>query len=329
MISGRGLGITGGTLDKLDAIPGFRTQLDLHEFRLQTELIGCAMSGATADLAPADRKLYALRDVTGTVESIPLITASILSKKLAESLDALVLDVKFGSGAFMATIPQALQLAESLVRVAAEFGVRTTALLTDMNQPLGRAVGNAVEVHESVEVLQGGGPYDVRRLTCELGAELLLSTGQAVQREAALARLEDLLASGAAYEKFAQLVSAQGGCLPAAKVAPGTELCALQSGWVYGIDGRALGAAVIELGGGRKIVTDSVDPSVGLEMCVRVGDHVDLGQPLLRILGKSRDADRVRVALENAINIRVSDTAPPPLPLITHRVTRESTMPWT
>ncbi|MGC3966115.1 MAG: thymidine phosphorylase [Pirellulales bacterium] len=202
MISGRGLGATGGTLDKLEAIPGFRTDLNLEEIRAVTRAVGCVITGATADLVPADRKLYALRDVTATVASIPLITASIMSKKLAEGLRALVLDVKFGSGAFMKTADEARRLARSMVAVGRKMGVATTALLTDMNQPLGRMAGNAVEVDESIDVLQGGGPQDLIDLTLALGAELLVATGRAADHEAAVTTQRARLSDGTAYEKF-------------------------------------------------------------------------------------------------------------------------------
>ncbi|MCA9152338.1 MAG: thymidine phosphorylase, partial [Planctomycetales bacterium] len=259
-------------------------------------------------------------DVTGTVESIPLITASILSKKLAESLDALVLDVKFGSGAFMSTLPAARALAESLVRVANEFGVRTSALLTDMNQPLGRMVGNAVEVHESVDVLRGVGPADVRRLTCELGAELLMAVHQSDTRAAALRRLENALDNGSAFEKFERMVAAQGGRLPAMSAAPAYDVVAQQAGWVTEIAGRELGLAIIELGGGRKLASDEIDASVGIEMLVRVGEYVERDQPLLRVFASMQSgAELVSSRLGRAIQISADNTPPQPLELIVDR----------
>lgn len=210
MLSGRGLGATGGTLDKLEAIPGFRTDLSLTEIQSLTQQVGCVITGASQELAPADRKLYALRDVTGTVPSIPLITASIMSKKLAESLDALVLDVKFGSGAFMKTKERATELAHSLVRTGERMGVKTTALLTDMNQPLGQMSGNAIEVLESIATLRGEGPSDVRELTVELAATLLVSTGRHSDLPAARITAESKLDDGSAFAKFEQMVAAQG-----------------------------------------------------------------------------------------------------------------------
>jgi pyrimidine-nucleoside phosphorylase/thymidine phosphorylase len=316
MISGRALGITGGTLDKLEAIPGFRTDLTLAEIQSQTERLGCVMCGATAELAPADRKLYALRDVTATVESIPLITASILSKKLAESLDSLVLDVKFGSGAFMRDIGRARQLAETLVGVSRQMGVKSAALLTDMNQPLGRMVGNAVEVHEAVAVLQGDGPADVRELVCALGAELLVAERLAADRVAADSRLQTLLDNGQAYERFAGMVAAQHGRLPAVAAAAAHDVLAPHAGYVVSIDGRLLGQAVIQLGGGRKLMTDRVDPAVGLEMQVRLGQRVERGEPVVRMFARPGSASAVEALVRQAITVEpaaTAESAAPPL----------------
>ena len=309
MLSGRGLGATGGTLDKLEAIRGFRTNLSLDEITRLTLSIGCVITGASAELAPADRKLYALRDVTATVPSIPLITGSIMSKKLAESLDALVLDVKFGSGAFMKTREQATQLAHSLVNTGKRMGVRTTALLTDMNQPLGRMCGNAVEVLESIDVLKGGGPSDVRLLTIELCAELLISAGIDQTLEDARRRCETLLDNGAAFERYCRMVKAQGGDPEAALlIAPASDLVADQDGIVSSIDTEAIGLAIIALGGGRKKMGDPIDHSVGLEMLVRLGDRVQTGTPLVRIFSKS--PEQVTSAIRDAIQIRDAGIAP-------------------
>ncbi len=302
MLSGRGLGATGGTLDKLEAIPGFRTNLSLEEITRLTQTVGCIITGASQELAPADRKLYALRDVTATVPSIPLITGSIMSKKLAASLNALVLDVKFGSGAFMKTREQATQLAHSLVDTGNRMGVRTTALLTDMNQPLGRMCGNAVEVLESVDVLQGGGPEYVRRLTIELCAELLLSVGIHDNIDSARQRCATLLDNGAAFDRWCRMVRAQGGD-PDARldVAPASELTADRAGVVSAIDTESLGLAIIELGGGRRQMGERIDHSIGLEMLVRLGDPVDVGTPLIRIFSKHPEA--VTVSIRKAITI--------------------------
>jgi pyrimidine-nucleoside phosphorylase len=316
MLSGRGLGATGGTLDKLESIPGFRTDLSLEEITEQTQMLGCVITGASAELAPADRRLYALRDVTATVPSIPLITASIMSKKLAESPDALVLDVKFGSGAFMKTFEQARLLAESLVSTGVAGGVKTTALLTDMNQPLGRLCGNAVEVQESIDVLQCGGPTDTRELTIQLGVELLLLTGISKTRDDAVRLLESRLRDGSAYERFCRMVTGQGGNPGATlKVAPGTEICSLTAGVVASIDTEALGLAIIAMGGGRRKMGDPVDHSVGLEMLIRLGDPVEVGQPLVRIFNRNPESivPRIRSA------IRISDTGSA-LPLIRERI---------
>ena len=316
MVSGRGLGATGGTLDKLEAIPGCRTDLVLTEITQLTQSVGCVITGASVELAPADRKLYALRDVTATVPSIPLITASIMSKKLAESLDALVLDVKFGSGAFMKTRKQATELAHSLVSTGQRMGVRTTALLTDMNQPLGRMCGNAVEVLEAIDVLQGGGPDDVRQLTIELCAELLISTNVDLDLVAARERCATLLDNGKAWERFRRMVQAQGGNPEAVlSVAPASDLLADRDGVISAIDAEALGIAIITLGGGRRKMSDQIDHSVGIEMLVRVGETVSAGTPLLRIL--SMRPEVVTAMIRRAITISDQGEA---LPLIVERI---------
>ncbi len=287
MLSGRGLGPTGGTLDKLESIPGFRTSLSICEIQRLTQDVGCVITGTTQELAPADRRLYAIRDVTATVPSIPLITSSILSKKLAESLRGLVLDVKFGSGAFMKTPEAARELARSLISVCSALGTPATALLTSMNQPLGRMCGNALEVQECLDVLSGHGPVDVRQLTLALAAELLLLTGRSSNRQEALDTAASPLDSGAAMERFQRMVHAQGGRLeelPHATTA--VDFCARQSGWVNAIDTEQLGLALIELRAGRRRLEDTLDHSAGLEMLVRPGDQVDAGQPLLRVFSK-------------------------------------------
>lgn len=316
MLSGRGLGATGGTLDKLEAIPGFRTDLSLSEIHTLTQQVGCVITGASQELAPADRKLYALRDVTGTVPSVPLITASIMSKKLAESLDALVLDVKFGSGAFMKTKALATQLADSLVQTGQRMGVATTAFLTDMNQPLGQMCGNAIEVQESIETLQGRGPADVRELTVTLATELLASSG--IETNVAMGRqwVESKLADGSAFEKFEQMVVAQGG-QPDAKlpVAPNSQVLAKQSGVVAAVDTEQLGLAVISMGGGRRQMNDAIDHSVGLRILVRLGDRVEAGQPLVELFAKSPEQPAGLV--QAAITISDSGDA---VPLIQDRI---------
>jgi pyrimidine-nucleoside phosphorylase len=319
MISGRGLGATGGTLDKLEAIPGFRTNLSMDEFRELCQRVGCVISGATADLVPADRKLYALRDVTATVPSIPLITASIMSKKLAEGLDALVLDVKWGTGAFMKTAERARELAISLVTTGKRMGVATTALVTDMNQPLGRMAGNAVEVNESVDALEGRGPADLMEKTLALGAELLVSAGVATSTDAGRTKLQQTIDSGAAREKFAEMVRAQGGDLDAPRpVAPASELTAMRAGYVTAIDAEELGRAIIAMGGGRQQLGDKLDHSTGIEMLVRLGDKVDVGQPSVRVFAKPDVAAKVKPMLLAAVQI--ADHMPPANPLILDRL---------
>ncbi len=319
MISGRGLGATGGTLDKLEAIPGFRTNLSMDEMRDVMERIGCVISGATVDLVPADRKLYALRDVTATVPSISLITASIMSKKLAEGLDALVLDVKFGSGAFMKTAELACELAVSMVNTGKRMNVSTTALLTDMNQPLGRMVGNAVEVNESVAALEGQGPADLMEVTLALGAELLVSTKKADSIEAARQQLQHTIDSGTAREKFAEMVAAQGGNLDAPRlVAPNSPVTTNRAGYIAAMDTEKLGQAVIAMRGGRKQLGDVLDLSTGFEMLVRLGERVEVGQPLAAQFAHADVADEGRQLLLSAIEIA---EAPPTVgPLILERI---------
>ena len=319
MISGRGLGPTGGTLDKLESIPGLRTNLSTDEIRKLTEQVGCVITGATSDLVPADRKLYALRDVTATVPSIPLITASILSKKLAEGLDALVLDVKFGSGAFMKTIDRARELATSLVQVGAELGLKVTALLSDMNQPLGRAVGNAVEVQEALEALEGNGPADLMEIVFSLGTELLLATHKVSDSESARRMLQDRIDSGHARERFDRMIVAQGGDPRAALDIAGESVVeADHDGYVSAMETAQIGQVIIELGGGRRRKEDTIDPSVGIRMLVRLGDHVHVGQPLVRVYSRDGSAESARTLLLAAI--RITDRSPPATPLIPERI---------
>ncbi len=281
MISGRGLGITGGTLDKLESIPGFNVNLSEDATLRQLEMIGVAMIGQTADICPADKKLYALRDVTGTVPSQPLITASIMSKKLAESLDRLVLDVKFGSGAFMKTYAEAEQLAAGLIAVGREMGVQMRHLLSPMDEPLGAGVGNALEVIEAVEILQGRGPADTIALTLDL-AEQVATTDRAT--------LGRWLQDGTAWRKFVAMVEAQGGDSTALERLAGMhrapvihELTAPHAGTVTRIDAGTIGRACVALGGGRAKASDAVDFAVGFDRIRKVGDAVAAGEALLRI----------------------------------------------
>ncbi len=284
MISGRGLGITGGTLDKLESIAGYRTELSADEFRSIVNWNGCSIASATAKIAPADKRLYALRDVTGTVPSIPLIVASILSKKVAEGIDALVLDVKWGSGAFMTTLDLAQALAKELVNVGNQLGVNTSAMITDMNQPLGRMIGNAVEIDESVDILKGEGPADVTELTLQLGAQLLVQAGTQSDTKSALRQLQETIDSGAALERLTQMVKNHGGDLTAARARGASrDVLANESGKVARIHNDRLGLAVIEMGGGRKKLGDQLDHSTGIECLVRLGDSVESGQAVARV----------------------------------------------
>lgn len=304
MLSGRGLGATGGTLDKLEAIPGYRTNLEMDEIGRVVERVGCVITGASKELAPADRKLYALRDVTATVPSIPLITASIMSKKLAEGLNALVLDVKWGSGAFMKSAENARALADSLVSTGERMNVKTVAHVTDMNQPLGRMCGNALEVNESIDTLQGKGPADLWEVTELLAVELLLLTKRAANHAAAKELIQGNIASGRAMQKFGEMVAAQGGDLDQPRpLAPTSEVVSERAGTVAAMDTEQLGLAIIELGGGRKVLSDKIDFSTGLEMLVRLGDRVERGQPLVRMFAHSKQQALAAKMVHEAIRI--------------------------
>ncbi len=334
MMSGRGLGHTGGTLDKLESIPGFRTDLTLARATKQLETLGCALIGQTSEIAPADRKLYALRDATSTVESIPLISASIMSKKLAEGLTGLVLDVKCGSGAFLPELDRGLQLAQTMIALGADHGCPVVALLTAMDRPLGRACGNAIEVEESIAALRGEGPADLMTVTYALGAEMLVLGGAAKDRNEARRRMEVAISSGRAARKFQEIIEAQGGN-PAVVDDPGllpqAAECELylapRGGVVAQVEPRAIGRGITTLGGGRTRVEDTVDPTVGFVITARPGDVVRAGEPLATIF--ARDAAGVasgRATLLEAI--RLADDADPPLPLISHRVTEAGVELW-
>lgn len=319
MISGRGLGITGGTLDKLDSIPGYQTSVPVEKFRNILERVGCSIIGQTDRLAPADRKLYALRDVTGTVPSIPLITASILSKKLAEGAETLVFDVKWGSGAFMKTPEQARALAESLVNGARGAGRKATALVNDMNQPIGAAVGNALEIRESVEVLQGRGPASTLRLVLDLAVPMLTLSGVAADEAAARALLAEKLASGAALEVFARMVEAHGGnpriaespeaVLPAAACVvdvPAPPETA-DTPVIASIDAETVGRLVLLLGGGRRAVTDAIDYAVGADRILAAGTRVAPGDSLLRLHARSKqEAEELQTMALSAFRFKAS-----------------------
>lgn len=328
MISGRGLGHTGGTLDKIEAIPGVQTGLEEARLRHIVDRTGCVIAGATADLAPADRRLYAIRDVTATVESIDLITASILSKKLAAGLEGLVLDVKLGTGAFMKDQAAAMALARSLVDTANAAGCQSSALITDMNQPLAPAAGNALEVAEAMRVLTGQATGHLASLSAALGGVALAGAGLSETVEAGARHVARAITDGRAAECFGRMVALMGGpvrfvdtwqrFLPEATVI--RELAADRGGYVSGIDAEALGHAVIDLGGGRRVETDAIDPAVGLSQIVRLGEKVDPGAPLLRIHAtRTGQADGVEHRLRAAIHL--SDTAPDLPPLIHDRIT--------
>ena len=267
--------------------------------------MGCVITAATSEIAPADKRLYALRDVTGTVPSIPLITASILSKKLAEGLDALVLDVKWGNGAFMKSLAEAQLLAKTLVQTAKQLGVKTRALLTDMNRPLGRLIGNAVEVDESVEVLQGGGPADVLELTERFAAELMVMCGLAPTIAAGRERARDSIESGRALKQLVAMVKAQGGNLAADRPrAPAVPVLASQAGFICEINSDRLGLAVIQMGGGRQVVGQSIDHSVGIEMEVDLGAEVNEGDLLANVFTHAATRDEAIHTVLNSFDIK-------------------------
>jgi len=322
MMSGRGLGHTGGTLDKLESIPGFRVNLSLAEMKATLAAAGCAMVGQTSEIAPADKKLYALRDVTATIESIPLITASIMSKKMAEGIGGLVLDVKTGSGAFMKTVADSRRLAESLVSVGNASGVRTEAVITAMDSPLGAAAGNALEVMESIQVLKGGGPADLIEVTLELAARMLVLGGAAADREEGRIRARACIASGAALDRFRRMVEIQGGDprivddhtrLP---VAPERHrLAAERAGYIARLDAELVGRACVALGAGRDRVDDAVDPAVGILIGARPGESVRSGDTVLEL--HYRDPRRLEVALPLAAQaIAIAGEPPAPAPLV-------------
>jgi pyrimidine-nucleoside phosphorylase len=325
MISGRGLGHTGGTLDKLESIPGFSVNLSITEFRRVLDSCGCAMIGQTGQIAPADRKLYALRDVTATVESPYLICASIMSKKLAEGIDALVLDVKTGSGAFMKKEEDAAYLAELMVETGTRAGKKVVALITNMDQPLGKYVGNSLEVIECLELMHGRGPDDLRELCLKLAGWMLHLGGAANTSEAGRILAEELLRTGAALKTFRRMVELQGGDvraiddpsrLPRAKHT--VNVTSSKSGFVAEIDSQAVGIASVVLGGGRAKKGDSIDPAVGIVVHRKLGDAVSAGETLCTIHYNS-ETQAAQAAALLAKSFRISENTPEKLPLI-HRV---------
>ncbi len=326
MMSGRGLGHTGGTLDKLESIPGFETRISLQDARRLLERLDCALIGQTAEIAPADRKMYSLRDATGTVESIPLIAASIMSKKLAEGLTGLVLDVKRGSGAFLPELDRGLELARTMIELGADHGCPVVALITAMDRPLGRACGNALEVEECIAALHNEGPDDLMEVTYALGAEMLMLADVVRDREEARQVMADAIASGKAAAHFQKIIEAQGGN-PAVVDDPAllpqageVELfAASRAGVVARVEPRAIGRGIIALGGGRTTMEDRLDLSVGFVITARPGERVQQGEPLATIFAHDRAGiEAGRAALTQAISIQ--DEAAAPLPLVSHRV---------
>lgn len=325
MMAGRGLSFTGGTLDKLESIEGFNVHLNLSQFREQVEQHGFALIGQTEEICPLDKKLYALRDVTGTVDSIPLICASILSKKLAEGARFLVMDVKFGSGAFMKSFEQATALAEGLIEVAGAEGLAISALITNMHQPLGAYIGNAVEVHECLEIMKGQKKLsagvdlyqDTRELTLELSAEALVMSNVSANHSEAMAKLSELLNSGAAFEKFCELCRLQGAIHPEPRL--GTKyqkdiLCS-QAGYLSKFDGEQIGLALIDLGGGRLRHQDQINHRVGIELKKKLGQKVERDEPLFTLFAD--DLDKISKASERLLrSFEISDIKPPAQPLI-------------
>lgn len=325
-MSGRGLGFTGGTLDKMESIPGFNCNLSEEQFLRQLKEVGIVLAGQTSELAPADGKLYALRDVTGTVDSIPLIASSIMSKKLAAGAQAIVLDVKTGLGAFMSDLEEARTLARLMVDIARLAGRKAVALISDMNQPLGHAVGNALEVREAIATLQGNGPQDFVEHCLQVAAELLILAGKATHQEEARAQLQEALASGRGWERFRDLVRAQGGDLryvdeperlPRAAIIE--TIPAPRSGYLSQIHARVIGETAVLLGAGREKKGDPIDHAVGFEIHHKVGDYVEKGSPLFTI--HTNHPDRLEAAGTRVLNAHQwSDQPVEPLPLFYDRI---------
>ncbi len=320
-MSGRALAHTGGTLDKLESIPGFDVNLTIEQFKEQLGSVGLVIAGQTHDLAPADGKLYALRDVTGTVPSIPLIASSIMSKKIAGGADAIVLDVKVGSGAFMKTVPEARELARLMVAIGAGLDRRMAAFITDMSQPLGNAVGNALEVREAIDSLHGGGPDDFREIVVALAGEMLLLADKASSREEARALVERQLDNGEAWKKFVEFVAAQGGdvnsvenpdMLPTASIRE--PLKAPVSGYISRLDALTVGKSELILGGAREKKGEPIDHAVGIVLHRKVGDWVEKGEPLMTIHANSREKfDEARLFLLGAYEFSDEPPVVPPL----------------
>jgi pyrimidine-nucleoside phosphorylase len=326
MISGRGLGHTGGTVDKLQSIPGFKMDVPVPEYRRLVREVGCCLISQTAAIAPADKKLYALRDVTATVDCIPLIASSIMSKKLAEGIDALVLDVKVGSGAFMKKVEDARLLARTMIGIGAEMGRKVTALLTDMDQPLGRAVGNALEIVEAVEMLRGKAPADYTEVTLALTAEMLVLGGKAATISEAREKLQKAVADGSAVRKLKEIVWAQGGdpraiddygLLPRARST--MDVAAARDGFVTAIDTEGVGLAAVALGAGRQRVDSPIDPAVGFTLLRKVGEPVKAGEPVVRVhYNDPAPVEEVKARL--LASYHYGPQAPAPRPLVVERL---------
>jgi pyrimidine-nucleoside phosphorylase len=325
-MTGRGLGFTGGTVDKMESIPGYRTDLSTEEFKSQLARIGIVLTGQSADLAPADRKLYTLRDVTGTVPSLPLIVSSIMSKKIAGGADAILLDVKVGSGAFMKTVEEAAELAEAMVRIGTQLNRRMRALISDMNQPLGWAVGNALEVREAIDVLHEGGPADLREHCLVVAAEMLVLGGRVADSAEGADMAAEAIAEGAAWNKFRSAVEAQGGDIAAIEEPDRLPKARLvvpvpspASGYLQRVDAAEVGLAVVGLGGGREKKGDPIDHAVGVVTHFKVGDQVEEGVPLFTICAN----DEVRLAAARARLLQAHGIGPEavePLPLFYQRI---------
>ena len=313
--------------DKLDAIPGFRTGLTLAEARRIIEEVGCALIGQTGEIAPADRKMYALRDATATVECIPLIASSIMSKKLAEGLTGLVLDVKSGSGAFLPEFARGVELAQAMIALGADHGCPVVALMTAMDRPLGRACGNALEVEEAIHALKGEGPPDLMEVTYALGAEMLMLGSVASSGDDARQQMRDAVASGRAAEHFQRIIEAQGGnaaVVDDPALLPQAQQCELflapRRGFVARIEPRTIGHGITALGGGRGKIDDTIDPSVGFVITAKPGDWVEVAEPMATVFARdTRGVEMGRACLARAIVI--ADEAEPPLPLVSHRIT--------
>jgi pyrimidine-nucleoside phosphorylase len=327
MVSGRGLGHTGGTLDKLESIPGFRTDLTLAEARQQLDDLGCALLGQTSEIAPADRKMYALRDATATVASIPLIASSIMSKKLAEDLTGLVIDIKRGSGAFLTELDEVMALAKEMISIGDSHGCPVVALFTAMDRPLGRACGNALEVEEAIATLRGEGPADLVEVTIALSVEMLLLAGVASDAASARADLHEALTSGRAAEQFRKIIERQKGdpaVLDDPALLPQAAECELftapRAGFIQRVEPRAIGRGITALGGGRTTMADVIDPAVGFVISAKPGNWAEANEPLASVYARDRAGiERGRATLRSAIVI--GDEAEPPLPLVSHRVT--------